>query len=38
VAIDLIIINFFCNLLPSNWVSDVVFHCVSGIMINSTAG
>jgi len=38
VAIDLIIINFFCNLLPSNWVCDVVFHCVSGIMIGSTAG
>jgi len=38
VAIDLVIINFFYDLLPSHWVSDVVFHCVSGIMIGSTAG
>jgi len=38
VAIDLIIINFFYDLLPSNWVRDVVFHSVSGIMIGSTAG
>jgi len=38
VAIDLIIINFFYDLLPGHWVSDVVFHCVSGIMIGSTAG
>lgn len=38
VAIDLIVINFSNNLLSSDWISDVIFHCVSGIMIESTAG